>query len=261
MTAPTTREWLQEAARRISRGVPVLAGQIVRHGAKAARTRAARTRTGIRAWLGESTSQVDTVLRWVMLAGAGWAAWTIGKITLGAGSHAVTGARWLMWPAAVTLTVAAYRAGGKAPAADVQEEPEEESGEPTSPTEPEPDDADRLTVAIHDAARGGNVHLTAIAAKLAADTGRQWDVLALCRTHGIRTRPVRVPDADPAVTTGIHRMDLPPLPHPLSAPPVRVVAAGQADNNNTNRPSVESIGEGAAVIVKAGPAIRQGVRR
>lgn len=110
---------------------------------------------------------------------------------------------------------------------------------------------------IHDVADGGNVHLTAIGEQLFAETGRSWDVLALCRAAGIPTKPVRVAGADPAVTTGVHRYDLPPLPRPSSGPPVDVVSAGQADNNN--RPTVTPIGQ-AAVIVKHGPSIRQEAR-
>lgn len=126
----------------------------------------------------------------------------------------------------------------------------------------EADDADGLDPAeflelIHDVADGGNVHLTAIGEQLFAETGRSWDVLALCRAAGIPTKPVRVAGADPAVTTGVHRYDLPPLPRPSSGPSVDVVSAGQADNNNTT--TVTPIGQ-AAVIVKHGPSIRQEAR-
>jgi hypothetical protein len=110
---------------------------------------------------------------------------------------------------------------------------------------------------VHDVAGGGNVHLTAIGDQLSAETGRCWDVLALCRAAGIPTKPVRVAGADPAVTTGIHRYDLPPLPRSSREGAVVDVSAGQDDNNNT---TVTEVGQ-AAVIVKHGPSIRQGVRR
>lgn len=99
---------------------------------------------------------------------------------------------------------------------------------------------------VHDVAAGGNVHLTAIGEQLAHETGRSWDVLALCRAAGIPTKPVRVAGADPAVTTGVHRYDLPPLPQPLSTAPVGVVSAGEADNNNTG-PTVTPLGLAAWV--------------
>jgi hypothetical protein len=113
---------------------------------------------------------------------------------------------------------------------------------------------------LHDVARGGNVHLTAIRAQLAEETGRDWDVLALCRAAGIRTRPVRVPGAAPAVTTGIHKTDLPPLPRVDGGAPGGVVSAGHAANNNSNNTTVEAIGGGAAWLIKHGPSPRQEAR-
>ncbi|MFI0718905.1 hypothetical protein [Streptomyces sp. NPDC021224] len=266
MSAPTTAEWLRDAARRISCGVPILTGRIIRRSTKATARRAAGIRTGVRAWLGESSGLLDTAMRWAMLAAAGWLVWTVASIALGAGGHAVAGARWLMWPGTAILVVATYRAGGKADAADAQEDPDTAPDESVPPAELEPEDdeqpldADLLADVIHAVARGGNVHLTAITRRLRAETGQHWDVLAACRAHGIRTRPVRVAGADPAVTTGIHRADLPPLPQPLSAPPVGVVSAGQHGNNNSNNATVEEFGEGG-LLVKHGPTDRQEARR
>lgn len=92
---------------------------------------------------------------------------------------------------------------------------------------------------VHDVARGGNVHLSAIREQLAEEhPGTDWHgpaTRALCDAAGIRVRDgVRVPGAQPAVTTGIHKADLPPLPQPLSEGAVDDVDAGQYDNNNTN---------------------------
>jgi hypothetical protein len=117
---------------------------------------------------------------------------------------------------------------------------------------------------LHDLSAGRNLHLSAVREQLVEETGRDWtaqDVTALCRAAGVPTRPgVRVPGADPAVTTGIHRVDLPPLPHPTSGTPVGVVGAGQHPNTNTNKAEAHEVSEGV-VIVTTGPSIRQEARR
>lgn len=116
---------------------------------------------------------------------------------------------------------------------------------------------------VHDLAGGGNLHLSAVRAQLAEETGRPWsapEVSALCRAADVPTRPgVRVPGATPAVTTGIHRDDLPPLPRPDRGSPVGDVSADQDDNNNTNTLTIEEVGQ-AARIIKRGPSIRQAAR-
>jgi hypothetical protein len=109
---------------------------------------------------------------------------------------------------------------------------------------------------LHDVAAGGNVHLTAVRAQLLKETGKDWDVLALCRAAGITTKAVRVTGADPAVTTGIHRTDLPPLPRGSSGTPEGVLTS----NNNSNNATAEEVSEGV-VIVHTGPSIRQEARR
>lgn len=115
------------------------------------------------------------------------------------------------------------------------------------PTEDVEDDTDSMAPAeflelLHDLSAGRNLHLSTVRQQLVAETGRDWtaqDVTALCRAAGVPTRPgVRVPGADPVVTTGIHRDDLPPLPQPLLATPVGVVGAGHEDNNNNSGPLV-----------------------
>jgi hypothetical protein len=202
------------------------------------------------------------ILRGVVWAGE-WretlARWVLAAI---AGSLALTGAAlhpWL-WPVLAILgMVAAFAAAPELAADDDGEDQDDEPG----PAEEDDDeeqllDADLLADVIHAVARGGNVHLTAIARRLHAETGRHSDVLAACRASGIRTRPVRVAGADPAVTTGIHRTDLPPLPHVEHAP-VDVVSAGHTDNNNSNNPTTTPIGQGAW-ITSHGPATRQEAR-
>lgn len=117
---------------------------------------------------------------------------------------------------------------------------------------------------LHDLARGANLHLVTVRDQLQQETGRPWSgpqARALCDAAGVRVRDgVRVPGARPAVTTGIHRDDLPPLPSPTSGVGGGVVGAGQDANNNTNNGlTVEELGQ-AGVIVKHGPSTRQEAR-
>lgn len=188
--------------------------------------------------------------------GGGIAAWVVGGVAYELGPIA--------WGSAGALAVLSVLVAGAPETEPDDEDQDDADDEPTDDAGEGQDeqllDAEDLAELLHHVAAGGNVHLTAIGQQLRAETGRDWDVLALCRTHGIPTRAVRVPHADPAVTTGIHRRDLPPLPQPLSATPVGVVAAGQHGNNNTNNVTVEAIGEGGRLI-KRGPARHQEARR
>jgi hypothetical protein len=156
----------------------------------------------------------------------------------------------LMWGSCSLALVSAWVAGGRQHAEDTPEEPALDPG--------------AFLELVHDVARGANVHLVTIREQLAAETERPWtpaEVRALCDAAGIRVRDgVRVPGAKPAVTTGIHRDDLPPLPRPLSDAPGSDVAAGHDANNNTNI-TTEVIGEGAGLINRHGPSIRQEARR
>lgn len=186
--------------------------------------------------------------------GGGIAAWVVGGVAYELGPIA--------WGSAGVLAgLSVWVAGAPEPTEDQDDEPglddRDDDGEPE---DEQLLDADLFADTIHAVARGGNVHLTAVARRLHAETGRHWDVLAACRAHGITTKPVRVAGADPAVTTGIHRTDLPPLPRDEHAP-VGVVSAGHPDNNNTNNEvTVEAIGEPGRLI-KHRLSTRQEARR
>lgn len=186
------------------------------------------------AWAGEWR---ETLARWVLFVAA--AAIVLSTVLL----HP-----WLTPAPAVLWFVAA---GVAAPEDEVEEDGEEF------------DPAVFLEL-VHDLAGGGNVHLVAVREQLAEETGREWSgpqARALCAAAGIPVRDgVRVPGARPAVTTGIHRDDLPPLPRPSSGSPVDDVAAGGDANNNTNTRTEVGV-DGAAWITRSGPSIRQGVRR
>jgi hypothetical protein len=174
----------------------------------------------------------------VILRSLGWAGewsetlarWFIAALVASLAAVTVAVHPWLA-PVAILGWAAA---AGTAAGTEQTDEPEDQDDEPAD--DEQLLDAETFAEIVHAAARGANVHLTAIRARLIEETGHDWDVLALCRTHGIPTKPVRVPGADPAVTTGIHRHNLPPLPRPLPAPG-GVVAAGQPDNNNTGTPA------------------------
>jgi transposase len=157
----------------------------------------------------------------------------------------------LLWGSVVVGLLSAWVAGG-------QQQAGQEGGQQPGGYEP-----GVFLELLHDLAQGGNVHLVAVREQLAEETGRPWsarEVSALCHAAGIATKPVRVAGARPAVTTGVHRDDLPPLPRVGGGAPVDVVAAGQDFNNNSNNaPTVTTVGQ-AAKIIKHGPSIRQNAR-
>lgn len=224
MSAPQAGRWL--FVPRIATGTRRLAAQLSRwhtgHGLKGR----ARARAVLARWFG------SLAVTWFV----GGMLWALGTPP------------WAVVPAWATVAfIASYR--------DVQDAAET-AGEPYGPAE--------FLELLHDLSGGGNLHLSRVREQLSEETERDWtaqDVTALCRAAGVPTRPgVRVPGAQPAVTTGIHRDDIPPLPRGGSGTPVGVVGAGQHPNNNTNTPTVEEIGGGAAVIVK-GASIRQEARR
>lgn len=198
-------------------------------------------------WAGEWR---ETLARWILTAIAG--------------SLALSGAilhPWL-WPVLVIGWMSAAAKAAPELGDDVDDDQDDEPGPDDADEDNDEQllDTDLLADVIHAVARGGNVHLTSIGKRLHAETGQHWDVLTACRAAGIRTRPVRVAEADPPVTTGIHRTDLPPLPR-FGSPPEGVVSAGHPDNNtNNNTLSIEEIGEGGRLI-KHGPTDRQEARR
>jgi hypothetical protein len=176
------------------------------------------------------------------------------------GSLAACGAALHPWLAPILLL--AWLGAANAAAGPVDED-EQDDGESVD-DEDEPIDSAAFVELVHDVADGRNVHLVEIRRQLALETEREWtaaDVAALCEAAGIRTRKgVRVAGATPAVTTGIHHTDLPPLPSPASGSTrVDVVSAGQHSNNNTNTTTVP-IGVGG-MSVRLGSAATQGVRR
>lgn len=156
---------------------------------------------------------------------------------------------WWLIPVAVVGWCALAAAAAESVPEEEGDEPDEDLGEEAE-DEDEPDDEplldeDAFRELLQDVAQGQNVHLSAVRAQLLEETGREWSgpqARALCEQAGIRVRDgVRVPGAQPPVTTGVHRDDLPLLPSPLGTPPVEVVSAGQHSNNNSNTPAVDGL--------------------
>jgi hypothetical protein len=219
---------------------------------------AAGTRVILRglAWAGEWR---ETLARWILAAIAGSVALT------GAALHP-----WL-WPVlGIGWMAAAFAAAPELEPEDGEDDEGQDEPGPDDEDDADDDeqllDADAFTELVRDLADGGNVHLATVRRQLALELpGTDWSgpaVTALCQAAGIRVRPgVRVPGATPAVTTGIHRDDIPTPPPPHSGTPVGVVAAGQHPNNNTNTYVTEPIGEGGRLIKQTGLNRRQEARR
>lgn len=198
-------------------------------------------------WAGEWR---ETIARWVLFGITSSIALTAMAL------------HWWLIPVAVVLWCAV--AASAAPEPDEDEDNEQVPEDEPADDDELPIDLDVFLELLHDVADGGNVHLNAIRERLAEELPEyEWTgpiVTALCAEVGATVRKgVRVPGAQPPVTTGVHRTDLPPLPSPAGPPPVDVVSAGDDSNNNTNT-TTEHIGQGG-LIVKHGPSIRKGVRR
>lgn len=202
------------------------------------------------AWAGEWQ---ETIARWVLFGITG---------SILATAMAL---HWWLIPGAI---VAWCLVAAAVPQSEEDDEPgEDQDDELEDEEEPEDDeppiDSDAFRELLRDVAGGENVHLSTIRARLAKEVpGVDWHgpaTTALCEAAGVRVRKgVRVAGADPAVTTGIHRDDLPPLSSPAGASPVGVVLAGQHSNNNTNT-RTEHVGQGG-LIVTHGPSIRQHIK-
>lgn len=119
-------------------------------------------------------------------------------------------------PTAAVWCLAAWHAGPT-------ETREEEADDEPDDSEEEPDILAVLHHLLDDAKA---IHLAQIAEYLYDDPAATATVRELCAAAGVPiTRGVRVPGR--AVSTGVHRRDLPPLPDHSPTDPVAVVGAGQ----------------------------------
>ena len=239
MSTPTTREWLREAARRITRGTPILAGQLLKRGTAVTTKRARTTRKNVSGWLGESTGLLDTLLRWVLLAIAAWVLWIVGRGVLGLGVHVAAGARGALWPASAVWLVAAYRAGRPDDPQPAPKEAEPDSPPPASAEAEVPWVPKLVFLAILHAEVGEAraVHLAHVAGVLAKHyPEHEWDVpsvAALCAAQNIPVEP-KVRAHGKGATRGVLRSSLPPLGPVSIAPSVDVDVAGQESSTGAS---------------------------
>ncbi|WP_392967210.1 hypothetical protein [Streptomyces sp. LN245] len=243
MTAPTTKEWLRAAVDRIALGSTRL---VTHHAGRALRAVTAR------------------VSRWPWWVQLGLAALALrgglpAMTALGAWVHrkASAGSSWLFIAAALWL-LAAYRAGHPdwkpkgtdepEPSAPGEDDEDQEQEQPGSAREqPRIPTVEELREAL---AKVGtpHAHLAALATELGIASEQVREALDRC---GVTVEAVRMRGR--GSSTGVKGDALPAS----TAPPERVVAAGQpANNDNNNGPAaplekgtrVESIGQGGRLV-------------
>ncbi|TGZ14725.1 hypothetical protein DV517_62080 [Streptomyces sp. S816] len=238
MTAPTTMQWLRTAIDRVAVG----SSRLALHSARRTVQRACTAFQRSRGWVGDSKNTADKLLRLALLLGAAALTRKIGtKTALWAYHRVESGAWWwLLWAAAITWAIAAYRAGhpdwkpkhAEPAGADPGDE-QSETGEPEQAVEkapagpPLPTIAD-LRVAL---ARVGtpHAHVAVLATHIGTTPERVREALD---AQQIPVEPVRMQGR--GTSTGVKGG---PAAHPALAPrpdDVAVVAAGQPGNNNSN---------------------------
>lgn len=123
----------------------------------------------------------------------------------------------LIVPAVGGLVLAAW-ANGKA-----------SDGEEEGETEPEDYSPEEFLGHLHELmAATDRLHLAQIAEQLYADETATGQVRDLCAAAGVTITPsVRIKGRQPAVSTGVYRKHLPPLPEGAGEGGVAVVSAGQ----------------------------------
>lgn len=242
MTAPSTAQWLRTAVDRIAVG----SGRLALNCGRRTVQRARGTYGRARGWVGDSKSTFDKMLRLALLLGTAAILRKIGtKLGVWAYHRIESGAWWwLLWAAAITWTIAAYRAGrdGGAPKQrPVQPEPTDEEPQEDQPGSEEPEPAVEqasagpplpilpdLRISL---ARVGTPH--AHIAVLAADIGTSPErVREALDKWQIPVEAVRMQGR--GSSTGVKGGD---AVHPalaLRPEDAAVVAAGEGANNDNN---------------------------
>lgn len=265
MTAPTTRQWCRDAARRISRGTSRLTWLL---GRRISRTGAERARTwwrGIRRWLGDASGAVD----WTLRAGLLLAAAMLARHVLGTVAGSLPGrldrASWLMWPAAAVWLIAAYRVGrdGWQPPTEPEPEPDVDGEQPVeaAPDGDQDDDEPRqitpeqLAAALH-AVGAPHAQFVPLAEHLGVTTAAVREACAAASipvSGGVRME-------GRSVSPGVKAEHFPALSSPTAAPsdpaPLGVVGAGQRtdnSNNNTASGTVVRTPDGALLLIRDDP--------
>ncbi|MFF7901192.1 hypothetical protein ACIO02_34035 [Streptomyces sp. NPDC087568] len=250
MSAPTTMQWIRQAAQRIATGSTRLTTHLASRAVHAGR-RVWRSATG---WLGEA-SGVGWLLRLAMLLAA---AAVLRKITtaVAVGLYARVasgGAPWLLWGTAGVWVIAAYRCGRdgwepkqaapEAPADAKSEDQEDEEKTPEAAPASAPQAAAPLSVspvALVAAVRDiGTPH--AQLTPLAEHLGTTTDVVrATAAGMGWQVKDVRMQGR--SASAGL-RWDEVPSPPPATPAP-GVVGAGQLADDNDDDTDGEGPGEG-----------------
>ncbi|MEU9000521.1 hypothetical protein [Streptomyces sp. NPDC048551] len=247
MSAPTSREWVQAAAQRLTLGSKRLTAHLTRRAAAWIRDTWRRTN----GWLSDATG-IAWALRLAALLAAAWLLRRIGVSVAAAAARRLDSSAWLLWPALGLWLIAAWRAGhpdwapGPAPAAAEVPEPEPEPA-PVSLAKEHPGPAGPTLDDVLAAARAlgtPHVHLAAIEERLQAPAGTARRVLT---EAGIPIADVRMQGR--GTSTGVRGSDIPPLSSPSPEGVVGVVGAGQDANNSNNDIRVTLSAGGAQVTV------------
>jgi hypothetical protein len=249
--APTTRQWLRDAAQRVSRGSErltlLLARRITGRGAERLRAWG----SGVRAWLGAVSG-----FEWLLRAGCLVAAALVARKALlavagGIADRADEVVSGLMWPASIVWVVVAYRIG--------REDWRPRDEEPAEPgAAGEGDDQAQADGTVEQAAPAGpplptlqqlaeslarvgtpHAHIAVMAEDLGATPQAVRAALDRC---GVPVEPVRMRGR--GSSTGIKAGSL-PTPRPT---PDGVVAAGQPANNDNNNARALQTRQGVLII-------------
>ncbi|MFE3578730.1 hypothetical protein [Streptomyces vinaceus] len=230
MSAPTSRSWLQAAARRLATGSERLAAHLTRRLVSWIRDTWRRTN----AWLSEA-SGIAWALRLAVLLAAAWFLRKIGVSVATAAARRLDAAPWLLWPALGVWLIAAWRAGGPGwnpqPASAAAEEPEPEEEPDTISLAKEHPAGPSLDDVLAAARTLGtpHVHLAAIEERLKAPAGSARRLLT---GAGIPITDVRMQGR--GTSTGIKEADIPPLSGPSPEGVDDAVGAVQRANNSNN---------------------------
>ncbi|MFI8360730.1 hypothetical protein ACIGD1_11280 [Streptomyces sp. NPDC085612] len=245
MTAPTSRAWVQAAARRLTTGTELLAAHIVRRVAAWLRDTWARTM----AWLSDATG-IAWAVRLCALLAAAWVLRKVGVSLAGTVARRIDQSAWLLWPALAVWIIAAWRVGHPDWKPRTAPEAAGEKPGPTAeqpPATPVPDRAGPSLDEVLDAARKlgtPHVHLAAITDHLGAPDGAVRQVLTAA---GIPIGDVRMQGR--GTSTGVKGADIPTAPSPSPEGAGAAVGAAQGANNSNNNVRVDRIGDGAQITV------------
>ncbi|MCX5197211.1 hypothetical protein OOK31_25490 [Streptomyces sp. NBC_00249] len=230
MNAPTSREWVQAAARRLTTGSERLAAHHVRRTTLWVRTTWARTME----WLSDASGLAWAVRLTVLLAAA-WVLRKVGVYVATVGARRLHTSSGLLWPVLALWLIAAWRVGHpdwQPRAAPTAERTPEPAGKPEpvslakeQPVGPSLDDV----LAAARTLGTPHVHLAAIEEHLGAPAGTARRALT---EAGIPIADVRMTGR--GTSTGVRGTDIPPLPSPSPEAAVAAVGTGQDANNSNN---------------------------